>query len=278
MDEGADPNAAAAIQSALVANFSFDFRAGQKVRVGLAPDPETGSIRPVRVSLYEPSDRHIATVALSDNGLYVAAQEPVSDGELAVAEQEAAADLPGTLPTPPRRAVGHGPVARHEPGRDQEPRPHLLLRRGLPDAAFGERQSRGDLLDRERQRPRRERGLGNSLRGADASGDVTHRFYRFRDSTDGTRRLLRRGGEERAEIPGAQARGERPLLLRLRHAPASDRAPLPHAHRRRLGRPVGHADHGGRQRRRSRRSARAPATAAPSRCSTCTATRPPTTT
>ena len=78
MDEGADPDAAAAIQSALVANFSFDFRAGQKVRVGLAPDPETGSIRPVRVSLYDPSDRHIATVALSDNGLYVAAQEPAS--------------------------------------------------------------------------------------------------------------------------------------------------------------------------------------------------------
>ena len=68
MDEGADPNAAAAIQSALVANFSFDFRAGQKVRVGLATDPETGSIRPVRISLYEPSDHHIATVALSDNG------------------------------------------------------------------------------------------------------------------------------------------------------------------------------------------------------------------
>ena len=82
MDEGADPDAAAAIQSALVANFSFDFRAGQKVRVGLAPDPETGSIRPVRVSLYEPNDHHIATVALSDTGLYVAAQEPASDGEL----------------------------------------------------------------------------------------------------------------------------------------------------------------------------------------------------
>ena len=51
---------AAAIQSALVANFSFDFRAGQKVRLGLAPDG-TGAVRPVRVSLYDrrqpPRDR-----------------------------------------------------------------------------------------------------------------------------------------------------------------------------------------------------------------------------
>ena len=92
MDEGADPNAAVAIQSALVANFSFDFRAGQKVRVGLAPDSETGSIRPVRISLYEPDDRHVATVALSDNGLYVAAQEPaVDEAVLAIAEKETAA-------------------------------------------------------------------------------------------------------------------------------------------------------------------------------------------
>ncbi len=75
MEEGADSEAAAAIQSALVANFSFDFRAGQKVRIALAPDPETGSIRPVRVSLYESNDQHIATVALSDEGLYVAGSE-----------------------------------------------------------------------------------------------------------------------------------------------------------------------------------------------------------
>ena len=35
-----------------------------------------------------------------------------------------------------RRALGHRPHARHDGRRDQEPRPHLLLRRGLPDAAF----------------------------------------------------------------------------------------------------------------------------------------------
>ena len=46
---------------------------------GSRPIRETGAIRPVRVSLYEPNDRHIATVALSDTGTYVAAQEPALD-------------------------------------------------------------------------------------------------------------------------------------------------------------------------------------------------------
>jgi hypothetical protein len=47
--EGATPEMATSIQAALVANFSFDFRAGQKLRFGLAPD-DTGGVNPVRVS------------------------------------------------------------------------------------------------------------------------------------------------------------------------------------------------------------------------------------
>src|SRR5690606_30886772 len=71
MAEGATADQAAAIQSALVANFSFDFRAGQKLRVGLAPGEEA-AMRPVRVSLYA-GENHLASVAMSDNGSYVAA-------------------------------------------------------------------------------------------------------------------------------------------------------------------------------------------------------------
>ena len=100
IEEGADPDAAGAIQSALVANFAFDFRAGQNLRLGLAPDPDTGAIRPVRVSLYEARGRHLATVALSDNGAYVAAQEPALDAEiLAAAVEEPEAAPVGVLPT-----------------------------------------------------------------------------------------------------------------------------------------------------------------------------------
>ena len=100
IEEGADPDAAGAIQSALVANFAFDFRAGQNLRLGLAPDSDTGALRPVRVSLYEARGRHLATVALSDNGAYVAAQEPALDADiLAAAVEEPEAAPAGVLPT-----------------------------------------------------------------------------------------------------------------------------------------------------------------------------------
>ncbi len=94
MEEGADEDAAARIQSALVANFAFDFRAGQKLRLGLAPSPETGDMRPVRVSLYQHNDRHIATVALADTGVYVAAREPAEETELVVVEKAPRGVLP----------------------------------------------------------------------------------------------------------------------------------------------------------------------------------------
>jgi murein DD-endopeptidase MepM/ murein hydrolase activator NlpD len=184
MDEGADPNAAAAIQSALVANFSFDFRAGQKVRVGLAPDPETGSIRPVRISLYEPNDRHIATVALSDNGLYVAAQEPVSDGELEVAEQ-AAADLPGTLPTLHDGLWGTGFAL----GMSQDVIKNLVHIFSY-DVDYQTRLSASDNLEviysTENANGSGAGEASEILYAALSVGDVMHRFYRFRDSTDGS--------------------------------------------------------------------------------------------
>jgi murein DD-endopeptidase MepM/ murein hydrolase activator NlpD len=96
LEQGATPEMAASIQAALVANFSFDFRAGQKLRFGLAPD-DTGGVRPVRVSLYD-RERHMATVALSDTGSFVAASEPASGGESVVAAEEEAPKAKGALP------------------------------------------------------------------------------------------------------------------------------------------------------------------------------------
>ena len=61
---------------------------------------------------------------------------------------------------------------------------------------------------------------------------------------------------------------QRPLLLRLRHAPAPDPAPQPHAHGHRLGGAVGHARSWRPATASSKRSARAPATAARSRSAT----------
>jgi murein DD-endopeptidase MepM/ murein hydrolase activator NlpD len=188
MDEGADPAAAAAIQSALVANFSFDFRAGQKVRMGLAPDPETGSIRPVRVSLYESNKRHLATVALSDNGTYVAAQEPVSDAELVVAEQEQASPA-GKLPTLHEGLWGTGLALGMTPEVIKN-----LVHIFSYDVDYQMRLSANDALEVIYANDGGPEST-EILYAALTVGDVSHRFYRFRNSIDGTVDYFDAGGK-----------------------------------------------------------------------------------
>lgn len=176
MDQGADAESAARIQSALVANFSFDFRAGQKIRFGLAPHPDTGDMRPVRVSLYQADDDHIATVALADTGVYVAAQEPALDAELVVAEKPSP---PSALPTLHDGLWGTG-LALGMPEEVLKSIGHIFSF----DADYQARLSPTDTLEviysaeEETETPEilyAELTLANS----------THRFYRFR-SPDGT--------------------------------------------------------------------------------------------
>ncbi|MQT13535.1 M23 family metallopeptidase [Segnochrobactrum spirostomi] len=53
--------------------------AGNKLRIGLGPDPgRPGEFRPERVSVYDATS-HLGTVALNDDGDYVAAEEPLDD-------------------------------------------------------------------------------------------------------------------------------------------------------------------------------------------------------
>jgi hypothetical protein len=54
-------------------------------------------VSPVRVSLYD-RDRHLATVARSDNGTFVAASEPASGGESVVVAEEETPKGKGALP------------------------------------------------------------------------------------------------------------------------------------------------------------------------------------
>ncbi len=93
---GATTDEARQIQSALVANFSFSFRSGQTLRLGVAKDGD-GRVRPVRLSLYD-GNTHLATVALSDGGIFVAAAEPVPDADI-LAEQETPEVISGKLPS-----------------------------------------------------------------------------------------------------------------------------------------------------------------------------------
>jgi murein DD-endopeptidase MepM/ murein hydrolase activator NlpD len=176
--EGATEEAAARIQSALVANFTFDFRAGQKLRIGLAPDPDTGSIRPVRVSLYQPDDRHVATVALSDNSVYVAAQEPALDAELVVVEEMASP--PSVLPTLHEGLWGTG-LALDIPKEVLKNISHIFSY----DADQQTRLSPTDSLE-VIYAADSEAANAEILYASLRLGSATHSFYRFRSPEDGS--------------------------------------------------------------------------------------------
>ena len=180
MDQGADEEAAARIQSALVANFSFDFRAGQKLRIGIAPDPDTGEVRLVRVSLYRPDDRHIATVAFSDTGVYVAAQEPAFDAELVLA-QERSATPAGVLPTVHEGLWGTG-LTLDMPESVLKNLTHIFSF----DVDYQTRLSPSDSLEVIYSADTEDGENAEILYAAMTVGSQVHRFYRFRSTEDGS--------------------------------------------------------------------------------------------
>ena len=99
IEEGADPDAAGAIQSALVANFAFDFRAGQNLRLGLAPDFSTPA--PSAPSASASTRRAAATWRRSRSpttARYVAAQEPALDADILAAAVEEPEAAPAGVP------------------------------------------------------------------------------------------------------------------------------------------------------------------------------------
>ncbi len=95
---GATLAEAARIQTAMVENFSFDFRAQQKLRLQLA---ETGTDRkrPMHVSLYS-GDDHLASVALADDDIrYIAAEAPEFQSEQFLAPIPTQVARVGKLPS-----------------------------------------------------------------------------------------------------------------------------------------------------------------------------------
>lgn len=175
--EGASEQQAAAIQSALVANFSFDFRAGQMLRLGLASD-DAGGTKPVRVSLYE-AGTHIATVALSDTGTYVAAAAPALDAELFAAREEPK-PTSGALPTVHAGLWGTGLSL----GLSEDVIKSLVHIFSY-DIDYQTRLSASDNLEVIYSAEGAAEGA-EILYAALSLGNVSHRFYRFRSAADGT--------------------------------------------------------------------------------------------
>ncbi|WP_026381941.1 M23 family metallopeptidase [Afifella pfennigii] len=170
--EGATEYEAASIQSALIANYSFDFRAGQKLRLGLAPNDD-GRVRPVRVSLYG-NGQHLATVALSDIGNYVAAAEPILNEDMfKVAQSERPAGaLPSVYSGIWRSALALGMT----PEMVED-----LVRIFSFDVDMQGRIGRADTLEAIYSGDSEEEILYASLN----LGGEQHRYYRFRTPEDG---------------------------------------------------------------------------------------------
>jgi len=211
MDEGATPEEASSIQAALVANFSFDFRAGQKLRLALAEDG-AGRRHPVRVSLYD-GERHLASVALSDTGTFVAAEAPAANDQLFATE--AAPTRPGALPSVHSGLWGTG-LSLGMPERLVE----KLVRIFAYDVDYQSRISPTDSLEVIYSAEAAE-GEGEGaeiLYAALTLGNVAHRFYRFRDPTDGSLDYFDESGKSAQKFlvrkPVAQGRFTSPFGMR----------------------------------------------------------------
>jgi murein DD-endopeptidase MepM/ murein hydrolase activator NlpD len=176
MDRGATEAEARQVQSALVANFSFDFRAGQTLRLDLDQD-EDGRMRPIRVSLYA-EQKHLATVALADSGVYVAAAEPQSaEPELA---EEATALVRSTAGLSIFSGIWRAGLAAGIPA----PLLETMVRIVAFEVDLQRRVSPQDALEVVYSMDE-EGEAAEVLYASLAVGGTTNRFYRFRTPDDG---------------------------------------------------------------------------------------------
>jgi murein DD-endopeptidase MepM/ murein hydrolase activator NlpD len=177
--EGATPEEAARIIAAMLANYSFDFRAGQKLLVGLAPDGSGGET-PVRVALYEGGSAR-AAVALSDHGAYVAAEPPPLAEELLAVEQTKPAEPGGALPTVHAGLWGTG-LSLGIP----EDLIETLVRIFSYDVDWQTRLQPSDALEVIYSAESETAEGAEILYAALSLGSTQYRFYRFRSAEDGS--------------------------------------------------------------------------------------------
>lgn len=179
--------------------------AGKRIRVAYAHDDQAGTIRPIRVSIYE-KDVHQATVALSDNGEFVRADEPPARPDTMFADADA--DRPGAMP----RVYD----AVYRTALEQEMPPELvdqLIRVFAFDVDFQSRIGPHDAMEVFHSMPDpndRDAGDPEILYASLTLSGVTKRFYRFRTSDDGVVDYYDEDGKSakkflmRKPLPGAR--------------------------------------------------------------------------
>jgi murein DD-endopeptidase MepM/ murein hydrolase activator NlpD len=177
---GGEPAQAKAIVDAMAPVFAAqDLKPGQEVRFTLVPAPsDTGQMEPVRVSVFAAGDIHLATVARTGHGDYVATTQAVA---LAAADEIKAMQTPqrATLYT----SFYHAALSQHIP-----PETILkLLRVHSYDVDFKQKVAGGDTFEVFFDMPDGQDdrdGTGEALYTSMTVDGQSHSFYRFR-SPDG---------------------------------------------------------------------------------------------
>jgi murein DD-endopeptidase MepM/ murein hydrolase activator NlpD len=180
LDNGTTDAEAELILNAFYDAYGIDqLFAGQRLRVAYAPNPQTGRMRPERISLYSDTV-HKASVARSDTGAYVKAKAPTTFLADAFAEADR---ISYGGPTP---AVYD---SIYQTALEQEmPTPLIdeLIRVFSFDVDFNARVQPGDSLELfYAQEDEEANGPPEVLYAALNTGSSTRRFYRFRTPDDG---------------------------------------------------------------------------------------------
>lgn len=180
LDNGTTDAEAELILNAFYNAYEIDqLFAGQRLRVAYAPNPQTGRMRPERISLYSDTV-HKASVARSDTGAYVKAKAPTTFLADAFAEADR---ISYGGPTP---AVYD---SIYQTALEQEmPTPLIddLIRVFSFDVDFNARVQPGDSLELFYAQEDKEADAPTEvLYAALNTGSSTRRFYRFRTPDDG---------------------------------------------------------------------------------------------
>lgn len=176
-ENGVDPADAIQIQSALLANFTFDFRAGQTIKLSMSRGAR-GALNPVRMSLFA-DGTELATVARSDTGIFVAAEEPAAV-DVATAEDAAAPSTPGRLPNT-YTGIWQTALAMEVP----RPLVENLIQIFAFDVDFQSRLTPADRIEIVYSGASEDDDQQEILFASIALAGETRNFYRFRNPEDG---------------------------------------------------------------------------------------------
>lgn len=174
--QGGDVFGALQIRDALSRDIGASPRPGQQLRLAFVAD-DVGGIHPVRASLYEGRE-HLSTVALSDTGRFVSAEEPFYNAAIQKASVEK--HVPARLPSV-YEGLYKSALAMQIPA----PIVEALIKTTAFDLDFKAPVRLGDTLELVYNEGEEIGDEGEIVYARLVVGGAEHRLYRFRSPDDG---------------------------------------------------------------------------------------------